>query len=187
MSVLKKSRQLSAALVLTSILALICNGPAAALTITIDDTTDNVLITSDSVNTKVMNNGSEIFRVSDPLLSNAGTGIQADLVEPPGGLTGTQTVSDQIGVDPTTFSLEFDSDPDGGGFIQVNCSLTSVFDCLPETGNPVDVGPILYGPSSGISVVVTSDLDRVPEPASLAIFGAALAGLGLIRRRLRNV
>jgi hypothetical protein len=171
-----------------SMFAIICNGPAAALTITIDDTTDNVVITSDSKNTqvtKIATNFGEIFQITDPLLNSAGTGAEADLVEPPGSLTGFQMISDQIKVDPATFSLDFFSDSEPGGVLLENCSFPS-FDCIAETNNSVDVGPILYGASSGISIIVTSDLDPVPEPSGLSVLGSALAGMGALMWRRRG-
>jgi len=40
--------------------------------------------------------------------------------------------------------------------------------------------------NTNIGLIATTTPPRVPEPASLAIFGAALAGLGLVRRRRKN-
>jgi hypothetical protein len=186
---MRKGNKLPQLSIAGSILALMCSSPAAALTITIDDTTDNVVITSDSANTHV-SGGPEAssFQITDPLLNNPGTGVAAVLVEPPGGLTGFQILSDGISVDPTTFALSFESDTDGVTFTAVNCSLPAVFDCIAETGSPVDVGPIVYGASSGISIIVTSDLDPVPEPSGLAILASALAGMvGLTWRRRARI
>lgn len=40
-----------------------------------------------------------------------------------------------------------------------------------------------HGGATGYAVQVTAELKRIPEPRSIAIFGAALVGVGMVRRR----
>ena len=55
-------------------------------------------------------------------------------------------------------------------------------DCT--VGSPTSLEAVATANSGAL---LDNQTHQVPEPASLAIFGAALAGLGLIRRRRKNV
>jgi len=140
-------------------------------------------------NTQVNINGENAFISDLRIINKSGTGVTAELIEPPGGVTGLQTRSDSIGVIPIgggQFELVFNSDEDDGPEVTVNCSLPQVFSCTAETGQPVDVGPVVYGVDSGIHIFVTSDLNPVPEPASLGLLCAGALVTLLARAKAKR-
>jgi hypothetical protein len=80
-------------------------------------------------------------------------------------------------------SIEFAGAASGNALIGTTCVASGITSCLVITGGAQDVTGNIPSLVFGGSVEVTIGDLVVPEPASMLVLGAGIAGLGAVRRR----
>jgi hypothetical protein len=170
--------------------------PLGAFTLTIDDTTDTVKVTSDSLyKTTSSVTEQETATIEDPFFAGFTGPTKIVYLIEPGAVPdkdGLIAVSDIISLSKVganfTNALDFNSDdPKLEALGTINCSVAAElgFVCLPETGAPQDLAKAIFGDKSGFLVLnVTSDISEVPEPSTLALLGLGVSGLLRYRRSI---
>ena len=135
--------------------------------------------------------GEDDIRVTGSFFTNSAAGLQGDslviMLEP--GCVGNLCASDYIRVQWVTREVagalfavadliaEFGSDPESLG---VSDCISN--HCIVENGQVQDITALLNLPAN-ITMQAQSDVEGLPEPATLALLGLGLAGLGFSRRK----
>jgi hypothetical protein len=168
----------------------VCTAPASAASISFIELSEGstILLLTEGLGSFTASVGSESATVtvgaatatSVPLLSigltEQGSGELSDLISARAFVSGTALTG--------AYQVSFDSNTEGG----LTAPPGVVTTLIPETGLPQVVfsGSL---PLVGVDLTITalSDLDPVPEPATLLLFGSTIASLGfLVRRRGRQ-
>jgi hypothetical protein len=185
------------------LVALFMVQPASADTITFVDTTDTIMVLHDGsqhtvtlFNTQTSMSGScsalenyqcDVFIASPNHATTTTSPIGLNIAEP--GVDPTQAVSDYVTtptpLNSTSYLVIFASDPPGDPGAVLGLTPIAGAPSTSEDGGVQDAFTLSWSDGTTDTIRFQSDLDPVPEPGTIVLFGSGLASvIGLVRRKI---